>query len=175
MSDDSVIFKIVVAGDQGVGKTTLIHKFVDGVFKGDTLSTIGVDFSLKTVIASDKSYVLQIWDVAGEERFRAILPHYIPGTEAVVLAFDSTRPFTLENLEEWIKVIEKAADKPGMRFILISTKNDLKPFNNAEKIKQFRSAHPEVIGYLPVSSKTGQNVEQAFQMLGSAILKKYGL
>lgn len=180
MSTNRAVFKILVVGEKNVGKTTLIRRYVDGKFMDVAMATIGVDFSLKTVEldkeagASENELTLQIWDIAGENRFRAILPSYIVGTEGVILAFDATEDETLEKLDEWIEILNKHSQKE-LLFILISTKNDIVNFNKQNLIKKFKEVHPDIKFYLPTSSKTGLNVEEIFKILGSLISKRYSL
>ncbi|MHA2362480.1 MAG: Rab family GTPase [Candidatus Hodarchaeales archaeon] len=179
IEEDSIVFKVLVLGDQGVGKTTLIKKYTEGTFITETKSTIGVDFSLKTVTDVDnqnkqKKFVLQIWDFAGDSKFRSILPNYTTGAEAVILCFDATNPL-IDNLDSWINVVLDSTERKDLLFILISTKNDLKKYSNPERIKSFREKYPEIIGYLPTSSRTGANVESLFQLIRSKLIKKYGL
>lgn len=85
------VYKLVVAGEGGVGKTTLIIRYCEGIFKHDTRTTVGVGFASKEVQLHGESIKLQIWDFGGEERFRFILPAYCKGANAAILAFDSTR------------------------------------------------------------------------------------
>lgn len=168
------VFKILVVGEKNVGKTTLVRRYVDGVFMKDTLATIGVDFSLKTVQLEDseQEFILQIWDIAGEGRFKAILPSYIMGTEGVILAFDGTNEQTLDKLKDWIDILNKHSTKE-LFFILISTKNDLKNFNNQNKVKAFRELYPQIKFYLPTSSVSGLNVDEIFKISGNLIATKY--
>ena len=179
MSLSRPVFKILVVGEKNVGKTTLIRRYVDGRFLENTLATIGVDFSLKTVqfekndeLEDEKEFILQIWDIAGENRFRAILPSYIVGTEGVILAFDATSVESLEKLPEWIEILNKHSSKP-LFFILVSTKNDLETFNKQNLIKKFKEEYPQIKFYLPTSSKTGLNVDEIFKMIGNLIATKY--
>ena len=178
MSLNRPVFKLLVVGEKNVGKTTLIRRYVDGRFLENTLATIGVDFSLKTISIenkngdTDKEFILQIWDIAGESRFRAILPSYIIGTEGVILAFDATDEGTLNRLPEWIEILNKYSQKQ-LFFILVSTKNDVKNFNNQEAIKKFREIYPQIKFYLPTSSKTGLNVDEIFKVIGNLIASKY--
>lgn len=179
MSQSRPVFKILVVGEKNVGKTTLIRRFVDGKFMDVTMATIGVDFSLKTVQLSkdpdvENEIILQIWDIAGENRFRAILPSYVVGTEGVILAFDATADESLQKLKEWIAILNKYSHKT-LFFLLISTKNDLENYNNKKAISNFKELYPQIKFYLPTSSKTGLNVEEIFQIIGNLISKKYGL
>ena len=170
------VFKVLVVGATGVGKTSLIKKYVDGVFDANLKATIGVDFSLKAIAfeaGTKKKCVLQIWDVAGEQRFFEVLPNYVPGTKAVILCFDSIKPIeSLIALNSWINVIKNASDNSILLFVLISTKNDLKQFNNPNKIKQFRKEHPEIITYLSTSAKEGTNIENIFHMIGTSLIQR---
>ncbi len=179
MSQSRPVFKILVVGEKNVGKTTLIRRFVDGKFMDVTMATIGVDFSLKTVQLGkdtdiENEIILQIWDIAGENRFRAILPSYVVGTEGVILAFDATDDATLEKLKDWIEILNKYSQKP-LFYILISTKNDILNYNKQKMISNFKELYSQIKFYLPTSSKTGLNVEEIFQMIGNLISKKYGL
>lgn len=178
MSLNRPVFKLLVVGEKNVGKTTLIRRYVDGRFLENTLATIGVDFSLKTIPIenkngdTDKEFILQIWDIAGESRFRAILPSYIIGTEGVILAFDATDEATLNRLPDWIDILNKYSQKQ-LFFILVSTKNDIKNFNNQDAIKKFKESFPQIKFYLPTSSKTGLNVDEIFKVIGNLIASKY--
>lgn len=174
MSIKKLVFKILVVGERNVGKTALIRRYVDGRFLQDTMATIGVDFSLKTVQLKDskKDFVLQIWDIAGESRFRAILPSYIMGTEVIVLTFDSTDITSLEKLPDWIEIIDKYSQKK-LEYILISTKSDLNLFNKPKLIKNLKEIYPQIKFYLPTSSKTGLNVDEIFKLITNLIAKKY--
>ena len=181
MSQSRPVFKILVVGEKNVGKTTLIRRYVDGKFMDVSMATIGVDFSLKTVSLSKDSetedeneITLQIWDIAGESRFRAILPSYIIGTEGVILAFDATEDSTLQKLQDWIQILNKYSQKK-LFFILISTKNDMVNYNKQNIVAKFKDDNPQIKFYLPTSSKTGLNVDEIFQMVGNLISKQYNL
>lgn len=181
MSQSRPVFKILVVGEKNVGKTTLIRRYVDGKFMEETMATIGVDFSLKTVSLSKDSetedeneITLQIWDIAGESRFRAILPSYVVGTEGAILAFDATEDSTLQKLRDWIEILNKYSTKT-LFFILISTKNDIVNFNKKNVIKKFKEDNPQIKFYLPTSSKSGLNIDEIFQMVGNLISKHYNL
>ena len=178
MSESLFVFKVIIAGDSGVGKTAAVSRFVDGRFVTNTKSTIGVDFSLKNVNISldsqkEAQIALQIWDVAGESRFRSILPYYIAGTQGLILAFDGTVGSTLERLNEWLEVIGLYLSEK-IPMILISTKNDLNPSINHDAVKLFMNKH-EIIDYYPTSSLSGENINTAFRSLTELIARSRGL
>jgi small GTP-binding protein len=155
------IYKLVVAGEGGVGKTTLIIRYCEGIFKHDTRTTVGVGFASKEVNLGDESIKLQIWDFGGEERFRFILPAYCKGANAALLAFDTTRFQSVRNLPEWVEIIRKNAG--NIPIILVGTKIDLdeKRTVKREEGEQF-SKKNGLNGYYDVSSKTGLNVDTVF-------------
>ena len=99
------MFKICIFGDGGVGKTTLVNKFLTGVFKGDTSMTIGVDFHIKKLELFGLKVALQIWDFAGEDRFRFLLPGYMRGASGGIFMYDITRLMSLESIKDWFNVL----------------------------------------------------------------------
>ena len=179
MNDSLFVFKVIIAGNSGVGKTAAVSRFVDGKFFSNTKSTIGVDFSLKNInlgLNSDHSEVqvaLQIWDVAGESRFRSILPYYIAGTQGLILAFDSTEPSSLPHLYEWLEVIDLYLQEK-ISIVLISTKHDLQSKINENELKKFMEAH-SIRDYYPTSSLNGGNINNAFRRLTELIAEAKGL
>lgn len=155
------VYKLVVAGEGGVGKTTLIIRYCEGIFKHDTRTTVGVGFASKEVNMNEETIKLQIWDFGGEERFRFILPAYCKGANAAILAFDTTRFQSVRNLPEWVGIIRKNSGNIPM--ILVGTKVDMdeKRTVKREEGEQF-SRKNELSGYYDVSSKTGLNVDTVF-------------
>ena len=168
--NEKPIFKVLVAGDKNVGKTTLIRRYVDDLFTENTKATIGVDFSLKNMLSDKISYILQIWDIGGEDRFRAILPNYMMGTHIVILAFDSTNP-EFEKLIDWVTVISKTLKE--CIIFLISTKNDIIKFENQDEIDKLMLNYPEIVKYYETSSKFKLNVDELFNEVGNLLLKRF--
>ncbi|MFX1410206.1 MAG: Rab family GTPase [Promethearchaeota archaeon] len=165
------ILKILTAGEGGVGKTTLLHRYVEGKFSAETKMTIGVEFFLKETSIDSKQCTLQLWDFGGQERFRFLLESYVLGAKGALLMFDLTRPITLENLEQWIKIVRKG--DPTLPILFLGTKLDL-----ADEIQvdddyanQFLDVF-DLIDYLKISSKTGENVDNAFKILTRKILER---
>ena len=164
MSNLVYIFKIIVAGDTGVGKTSLVQRFVDGQFLANTKATIGADFSLKHVNLelpeTEISIILQIWDMAGEEKFRSVLPYYIQGTQGLILAFATDNKLSFKNLSNWLEVIKKYVNDP-VPIVLISTKNDLdKEEDQSNLIESFKEKY-KIPFYFETSAKNGQNATHA--------------
>lgn len=163
-------FKVVVAGAKNVGKTSLIRRYATGKFDKSTLSTIGVDFETKKVVVDNTEILLNIWDFAGEERFRVLFPSYISGASGALMLYDVTNEDSLNDLYDWINVISSVPNAPKTK-ILIEAKIDLeRKVKREEALKVFEKFKFQG-DLISTSSKTGDNVEKAFEMLGREIIK----
>jgi len=163
-------FKVVVAGAKNVGKTSLLRRFATGKFERSTLSTIGVDFETKKVVVDDTEILLNIWDFAGEKKFRLLFPSYVSGASGALMLYDITNEDSLNDLYDWINVISSVPNSPKTK-ILIEAKTDLKRKVKREKALQIFDKFKFQGEMLSTSAKTGENVEKAFEMLGREILK----
>ena len=177
MNDDILtIFKILVVGDTGVGKTTLLHRYVNNTFLPDFKATIGADFFLKTIYLnkkkSNQSLGLQLWDLAGQENYRSILPYYSAGTQGLILMFDSTKYAALNNLYKWINIIKFTVTQK-IPVILGSTKHDL-PENKIldKEINIFRDNN-QIDHYYLTSAKSGLSVDNMFETMVTLLSKTY--
>ncbi|MHA1914976.1 MAG: GTP-binding protein [Promethearchaeota archaeon] len=163
-------FKVVVAGAKNVGKTSLIRRYATGKFETSTLSTIGVDFETKKVTVDETEILLNIWDFAGEKKFRLLFPSYVSGASGALMLYDVTNKASVEDLYDWINVISSIPNSPKTK-ILIEAKTDLKrkvPKEEAQQIFEKFNFKGDIVS---TSAKTGENVELAFEMLGREILK----
>ncbi|MHA1273893.1 MAG: Rab family GTPase [Promethearchaeota archaeon] len=166
----NIMYKVITAGEGGVGKTTLLHKFVEGKFKIDTKMTIGVGFFLKDItLENGKTYSLQLWDFGGQELFRPFLDSYALGANGAILMFDLTRMDTLKRIDEWVDIIRKK--NPGVPIIFVGGKLDLKDKISVddEYALEFKEKY-NFFDYVKVSSKTGENVEYVFTALTKEIV-----
>jgi small GTP-binding protein len=167
-------YKIVLAGSKDVGKSSLITRFCDNVFLEETISTIGVGFKRKKVDINDKlGLELHIWDFGGEEKYRTLLPSYCNGASAALILYDITNKESLNDVKNWVKIIDKNAVENVVK-IMIGTKIDLEnqraiPFAEAQKMSQKFNCLGAPI---ETSSKTGENVENAFVNVSKAIVKQ---
>ena len=168
-------FKIIVAGDGGVGKTTLLFRYVDGTFKTNTSMTIGIQFHQKTLqLESNVSCELLMWDLGGQEHFREILKRFIKGSHGALLMFDLSRTITLLNLDGWIDLIKDM--EPNIPIVLLGGKLDLLEdgsFPFQYKLDEIKEKN-EFKHVLYVSSKTGENVHEAFMLLTKSIIENHG-
>jgi small GTP-binding protein len=163
------IFKIVIIGDAGSGKTTLTKRFKTNVFISDSQMTIGVDFITKDIEVDGKKVKLMIWDFGGEERFRFILPKYINGAMGGLFLYDITSYSSLAHVDNWLNVIN--GKKEQIPLVLLGGKADLDthreiPKDEGEKIAQEKGFS----GFTECSSKTGKNVDKSFEILTRIML-----
>ena len=165
------ILKILTAGEGGVGKTTLLHRYVEGKFSAETKMTIGVEFFLKETEVDGNTTTLQLWDFGGQERFRFLLESYVLGAKGALLMFDLTRPITLDNLEEWINIVRKG--DPDLPVLFVGTKLDLvdEIMVDDDYAQSFQEAF-NLFDYIKISSKSGNNVTEAFEKLTRKILER---
>jgi small GTP-binding protein len=136
------------------------------------LSTIGVDFETKKVLVDDTEILLNIWDFAGEKKFRLLLPSYVSGASGALILYDITNRESLNDLHDWIKVITSVPNSPKTK-ILVEAKIDLEEqrevtTEDAKNLFEKYGFKGDIIG---TSSKTGENVESVFEMLGREILE----
>nr|CAD7393725.1 unnamed protein product [Timema cristinae] len=104
------LFKLLIIGDSGVGKSSLLLRFADNTFSGSYITTIGVDFKIRTVDVDGERVKLQIWDTAGQERFRTITSTYYRGTHGVIVVYDVTSGDSFANVKRWLHEIEQNCD-----------------------------------------------------------------
>ncbi|MFW9895143.1 MAG: Rab family GTPase [Candidatus Thorarchaeota archaeon] len=166
----STIFKIITGGDAGVGKTTLLYRYVEGKFLVDTKSTLGVDFYWKKVITDNSQIDLQLWDFGGQEVFRHILINYAKGANGALILIDLTNKSSLEQIDNWVDIFRE--DDPNLPIIFLGAKLDLTDLIVVEdKDATFLKEKYHFIDYVKISSKTDENVNLAFQLLVNEIVK----
>ncbi len=172
------MFKIVFFGDGGVGKTTLINRYLTGIFRSNSQITIGVDFHVKKVEIDGKRVSLQIWDFAGEDRFRFLMPSYVVGASGGIFIFDITRYTSLRNFNEWIEIFKKGfkGDNYQMPVLMVGSKLDLEYKRAVSREEAFELAKKHnLFGYLECSAKSGENVGDIFQEISRLMMLKAGL
>lgn len=172
---DDYKFKVLIIGDGGVGKTTLTHRYLSGVFKEVYKMTLGMDFYIKKVDLNKKTIKLHIWDFAGEEKFRFLLPGAVLGAQGTIFMYDITRYATYKSLTDWLSVFDEANKSHGQEvsIILIGSKLDLKESRaiSEEEAKNFAKKN-KFLDYVECSSKTGENVNYLFEKITQIMLKK---
>ncbi len=174
MVDYDYTYKVMLLGDASVGKTSLTLRYISGFFLEDLKLTIGVDFYSKTTDFNSKKVKLQIWDFGGEERFRFLLSQYCKGANGAFFLYDITKSITLDHLPDWTQIIrEHAGDIPIM---LIGSKKDLGEFRDVSTEDGDLAAKKyNLTSFMELSSKTGENVEQAFEIMTKILIEKTSL
>ena len=159
------VFKLVIAGDGGVGKTSLTNKFITGIFKTDTRITIGVEFFIKDIAVDGLGTVrLQIWDFGGEERFRFLLPTYVKGANGILFMFSTTNMLTLSHFDDWLPILRNY--DPNIPIMLVGSKIDLKTQRRVQRHEGVETARSRgCTSYVEVSAKESINVEKSFETL----------
>jgi len=168
-------FKLLIFGNGGVGKTTLVNRYLTGLFAPGIL-TIGVDFHIKAVDIEGKKVTLQIWDFAGEERFRFLLPSYAKGANGAIFMFDITRYASLTSVNEWLDVFRKSLiEGEEVPMIIVGGKLDLNERRTVSQIEARNiSSEFQFHDYLECSAKTGENVEEIFNKIARSMMQRAG-
>ncbi|XP_063702205.1 ras-related protein Rab-35-like [Culicoides brevitarsis] len=163
------LFKLLIIGDSGVGKSSLLLRFSDNTFTGTYITTIGVDFKIRTVVIDGERVKLQIWDTAGQERFRTITNTYYRGTHGVIVVYDVTNGDSFANVKRWLQEIESNCDVVNK--ILVGNKDD----DPARKVviteDAQRFANQMDIQLFETSAKDNKNVEKMFYAITELVLK----
>jgi small GTP-binding protein len=155
------LFKVVLIGDSGVGKSNLLSRFTRNEFNLESRSTIGVEFATRSIQVDSKTIKAQIWDTAGQERYRAITSAYYRGAVGALLVYDIAKHMTYENVERWLKELRDHADS-NIVIMLVGNKADLRHLRavTTDEAKQF--AVKNNLSFIETSALDATNVEQAF-------------
>ncbi|KXJ14800.1 ras-related protein Rab-18-B [Exaiptasia diaphana] len=173
-NDVLTTLKILIVGESGVGKSSLLLRFTDDTFDPDIGATIGVDFKVKTISVEGNKAKLAIWDTAGQERFRTLTPSYYRGAQGVILVYDTCNIDTFDKLEEWLNEVEMYSTKKDIVKMLVGNKIDK---NNREVDRkqglQFARRHSML--FIEASARTKEGVQLAFEELVEKIIQTPGL
>uniref|UniRef100_A0A3B1K4H6 small monomeric GTPase n=1 Tax=Astyanax mexicanus TaxID=7994 RepID=A0A3B1K4H6_ASTMX len=167
--DDDVLttLKILIIGESGVGKSSLLLRFTDDTFDPELAATIGVDFKVKTIAIDGNRAKLAIWDTAGQERFRTLTPSYYRGAQGVILVYDVTKRDTFTKLENWLNELETYCTRNDLVKMLVGNKID--------KHTSYYFSHVLSLFFAEASAKTRDGVQCAFEELVEKILQTPGL
>ena len=167
-----LMFKILLLGDSGVGKSSLLLRYTKNEFISDMRSTIGVEFALKYITIDNYQLKIQIWDTAGMERYRSITNAYYKGAKGVIVLYDICRKKSFENVDKWIDDFKSKADDDAV-IILIGNKSDLDDKREVSKEEGESKAQMNKFAFMETSAKDNNNVQKAFETLFSEIVKIY--
>jgi len=165
------LFKLLLIGDSGVGKTCVLFRFSEDAFNATFISTIGIDFKIRTIDLDGKKIKLQIWDTAGQERFRTITTAYYRGAMGIMLVYDITNEKSFDNIKNWIRNIEEHASQDVEKMIL-GNKCDMNDRREVTKERGEELAIEYGIKFMETSAKASINVEEAFYTLARDIKAK---
>ena len=166
--DYDYLFKILLIGNSGVGKSSLLLRFSDDTFTGNFMPTIGVDFKIRTLEVDGKTIKLQIWDTAGQERFKTITSSYYKGAHGIIVVYDVTDKESYKNIDTWMNEIDKHASD-NVSKILWGNKCDLEDSRKVSTDEGKELADQYNIRFIESSAKDNSNVEEAFTLMTKEI------
>ena len=154
-------YKIVVLGDISVGKTSILSRFRYGIFEPEYMPTLGIDFFSQNLFYEDKTIRLILWDTAGEERFRSLIPSYLKNADCIIIVFDITNKDSFNSLNKWLTDSKNNASE-GTIYIICGNKSDLKEKRtvNENEIDEYIKKN-ELI-YVECSAKNGEGIKDLF-------------
>eukprot|EP00062_Callorhinchus_milii_P027006 gi/632989795/ref/XP_007883839.1/ PREDICTED: ras-related protein Rab-35-like [Callorhinchus milii] len=163
------LFKLLIIGDSGVGKSSLLLRFSENTFSGSYITTIGVDFKIRTVEINGEKIKLQIWDTAGQERFRTITSTYYRNTHGVIIVYDVTNPESFVNVKRWLHEISQNCD--SVCKILVGNKNEDPTKRRVETADAQRLSEELGVCFFETSAKNNTNVEEMFNAVTYIVLR----
>merc|ERR1712216_291284 len=157
------LFKVVLIGDSGVGKSNLLTRFTRNEFNRESKSTIGVEFATQTIQVEKKMIKAQIWDTAGQERYRAITSAYYRGAVGALLVYDITKHTTFDDVKTiWLEELRNNADA-NIVIMLVGNKSDLRHLRDVSTEDAYEFAEQHQLSFIETSALGGENVDKAFQ------------
>lgn len=168
------VFKIVIIGDSGVGKSSFIHRFCHNRFRSSYSATIGVDFQIKSLVIERHVIVLQLWDTAGQERFRSITKQYFRKADGVIVMYDVTSESSFTNVRNWMSCIQETASEERV-LLLIGNKSDLPVEDDCKAVKMkdgIRLADEYGSLFYETSALNGENVHDSMEALARVLKEK---
>ena len=165
------VIKIIVGGEGGVGKTTLLYSYKTGEFISDTSMTVGLEFFSVDYSTDDNDYILQVWDLGGQERFRFLHDRFNSGSRGALLLFDLTSNLSFQGIKDWVHIMR--AYEKEVPILLVACKLDLEYdiLINDERISEIKEQYG-FIDCIKTSAKTGENVNKIFDKLIANILER---
>ena len=170
---DAIKVKVVILGDTCVGKSCFLMRFVNNAVTQNHISTIGVDVRNKTLVTKKGKVNLQIWDTAGQEKFRSLSPSYLRNTDSVILLYDITNQETFDHVTNWMATINQYTTK-NLSTILVGNKIDMENERKVEKEDGEIMAKQYNIMFGEASAKEGKGVDEIFERLANDIMEKNG-
>lgn len=161
-------YKIVFLGEQAVGKTSIITRFMYDTFDTNYQATIGIDFLSKTMYLDDRTVRLQLWDTAGQERFRSLIPSYIRDSSVAVVVYDVTNKTSFQNCDKWIEDV-KSERGSDVVIMLVGNKTDMPDKRQVTSEEGEAKANKLGVLFIETSAKSNNNIKQMFRKLAEAL------
>ena len=172
MEEYDMMVKVIIIGDSGVGKTNIMSKFLKNKFMEESKATVGVEFGSKLFDLNGHKIKAQIWDTAGQEKYKSITGAYFKGSKGALVVYDITQKSTYEYLEKWVNDLKSAGD-PKITIILIGNKSDLEENRQVSKEQGEEKAKSFGCAFLETSALSGDNIDKAFNMMVKEIFEKF--
>ena len=161
---------ILLLGDMAVGKTCLINRYTNGVFKEEYISTVGFDYYTKQEEINNKTVQVKLWDTAGQERFKTLTPNFLRNAEGVIIVFDVTSHDSFDNVKGWINSIKSNLGENIIPIIIVGNKIDMENMREISKEDGKKIASENDFKYFETSAKTGIGVDEAIKEIVNQIL-----
>lgn len=160
--------KIVLVGPSGAGKTSIVEYLASSDFSGITAPTVGAEFTQYKTVQDGKTIKLEIWDTAGQEKYRALAPMYYRMSQGAIIVYDITKNYSFEEAKSWIREVREAND-PGLPIIWVGNKKDLEEQREISSEEGRSFAASENLMFFETSAKTGESVKEVFDQLAREI------
>jgi Ras-related protein Rab-1A len=168
--DYDYLFKLVLIGDSGVGKSCILLRFADDSFTDSYITTIGVDFRFRTIALDSKNVKLQIWDTAGQERFRTITSAYYRGADGILLAYDTTDRDSFDHVDSWLQEVNKYASDKTVK-VLVGNKSDKGDARVVSVEEGRQKAEALGLSFIETSAKDATHIEEAFMIISRQLVR----
>ena len=162
--------KLLVVGDSSVGKTNFVMRLINNEFSKNYMTTSGIDLKTTDIEIKNKKIHIQLWDTAGQEKYKAITKNLFLKVMGALIIYDITNEASYNNLKSWVKLIKEECGK-HMQLIILGNKSDLDAQRKISKDEAINYAKEQKIDYIETSSKTGENVKKAVTMICESILE----
>ena len=168
--NSDITLKLLIVGGSGVGKTNFLNMFLNNKFNQNYFSSTGIDLQNKIMNIKNKKVRIQIWDTAGQEKYKSITKNLFLKVMGALVLYDITNEESFTKLKEWVELIKEECGR-HIKILIIGNKSDLESQRAIDKEDAMKYANEEKVQYIECSSKTGENVEKAIIMLSEKILE----
>ena len=167
----SMIFKIILIGDSGVGKTNILSRYTNNYFSDSSKSTVGVELGCKIEEVNGTKVKIQVWDTAGQERYKSITKTYYKGAKGALIVYDISRKESFLNVDKWIGDLKEFGEE-DVCVIIVGNKCDLEDFRQVSTDEVSKKAEQYSVGFCETSALSAKNIDTAFQMLIKKVSEK---